>query len=177
VDSTVDDSPTREIQTYQEPPTVHIEPSPSPGGNGRGWLKFGAAVLGVLALAALTIVVWPGARSVVRQSFTQQPDTFTELYFADAPSVNAGTVTAHVTLVRHGDGDADQAVEASLATASANGLMASRQRATLRPDQPETLTFILTIPARTTVTAVDVDVVNSPDNLHFRLPTSPGRTP
>ncbi|MEV5721690.1 hypothetical protein AB0L41_48235 [Amycolatopsis mediterranei] len=106
---------------------------------------------------------------LVQQSFTQLPETYTELYFVGTPGIRAGTVTAGVALVHHGPGTLDYTVEASLATASVNGLARVRRQVTLQPTQPETVTFTLTIPAGTAVDALAVNSLGSPEGLHFHL--------
>lgn len=170
MDSAAGTGPAQESPARPEPPAV-LAGAAQPG-NGRGWLRLGGSVVAVLALAFVTVVVWPPARALVQQSFTQMPETFTELYFVGTPGSRDGTVTADVALVHHGPGTVDYTVEASLATASANGLARVRRHVTLRPARPEIVTFALTIPAGTAVDALAVNSPDSPDSLRFHLPAA-----
>lgn len=174
MDSAAGTGPAQESPARPEPPAV-LAGAARPG-NGRGWLQLGGSVLAVLVLAFVAIVVWPPARVLVQQSFTQLPEPFTELYFVGTPGIRAGTVTADVALVHRGPGTVDYTVEASLATASANGLARVRRHVTLRPAQPEIVTFALTIPAGTAVDALAVNSPDSPDSLHFHLPAAASPT-
>ncbi|WP_406632931.1 hypothetical protein [Amycolatopsis sp. WGS_07] len=139
-------------------------------GNGRGWLKFAVAVAAVLALGVVTVLVWPAARTVFRQSFTEEPETYTELYFVGTPAFRNGSVAAEVALVRHGPGPAEYTVIAALETSSAARLAGVPRQVTLQPGQFTTLDFHLPVPPGQTVDAIAVNVAGGIENLRFRLP-------
>ncbi|MGV9292470.1 hypothetical protein [Amycolatopsis sp. NPDC003676] len=145
-------------------------------GNGRGWLKLAGAVSAVVVLGVVTVLVWPAARVLFRQSFTEQPETYTELYFVGTPAFRDGTVTAEVALVRHGPAHADYTVVAALETSSAARLAGVSRRVTLEPGQFTTLDFHLPVPPGQVVDAIAVNVAGGMENLRFRLPGNASAT-
>ena len=147
-------------------------------GNGRGWLKLAGAVSAAVALGVVTLLIWPDARTLMRQSFTEQPETFTELYFVGTPTFRDGAVTAEVALVRHGPYHADYTVVAALETSSADRLPGVSRRVTLEPGKFTTLAFRLPVPPGQIVDAIAVNVAGGMENLRFRLPgNAPGGRP
>ncbi|MGW7531884.1 hypothetical protein [Amycolatopsis sp. NPDC054798] len=139
-------------------------------GHGRGWLKFAGAASAAVVLGVVTVLVWPAAREVFRQSFTEQPETFTELYFVGTPAFRDGTVAAEVALVRHGPAAADYTVTAALETSSADRLAGVSRRVTLQPGQFTTVDFRLPVPPGSVVDAIAVNVAGGLESLRFRLP-------
>ncbi|ATY12114.1 hypothetical protein CU254_17805 [Amycolatopsis sp. AA4] len=145
------------------------ESSEEPG-NGRGWLKFAVAFGAVAVLGVVTVLVWPDARTLFRQSFTEQPETYTELYFVGTPAFRDGAVLAEVALVRHGPARADYTVVAALETSTADRLAGVSRRVTLEPGQFTAIDFRLPVPPGCVVDAIAVNVAGGMENLRFRLP-------
>ncbi|WP_409180594.1 hypothetical protein F9C11_29390 [Amycolatopsis sp. VS8301801F10] len=139
-------------------------------GHGRGWLKFAGAVAAVAVLGTVTVLGWPAARTLFRQSFTEQPETYTELYFVGTPTFRDGAVAAEVALVRHGPARADYTVVAALETPSADRLPGVSRHVTLEPGQFTAVDFRLPIPPGQVVDAIAVNVAGGLENLRFRLP-------
>jgi hypothetical protein len=137
------------------------------------------ALVGVLCALTVALLV-PGTRTVLRDSFTELPTQYTELYLQTDPSLVASqggeTVSAHATIVRHGTGG--PVTEHVLSALAVDGAAPTRTVDVVVPiERPTTVDVSLPMPAHATTATLNVVLVGSQDSLRYRISSTPGKTP
>jgi hypothetical protein len=140
--------------------------------------------VGVLAVVTAALAVWsPAMQKFLRDSFTELPTSYTELSFVGDPTVAAGpgspTVSAKVTITRHGTGNAVD--ERVLATLSATG-QPDRAHTTVvlvSIESPTTVDISQPLPAGTGPVTLTVSLAGTVESVHYKLSPIPtaGKTP
>ncbi|MEZ0092698.1 hypothetical protein [Streptacidiphilus sp. EB129] len=129
----------------------------------------------VTALVACAVAVglgaaaWsvPAARTVLLQSFTQEPSPYAELYFTSPPGFDGSTVVVPVALDDHGTGVQSYRVQVDLESATGKFLATTTVRVTPRTGVPVPVVVRTVAPVGTAV--ILVQLPGHPQTLHFRL--------
>jgi hypothetical protein len=131
------------------------------------------AVAAVLALA-FALASIPAVHTVLLQSFTREPSTFTELYFTSAPGFDGDTVVVPVSVNDHGTGAASYRIRVTLESPS--GKTVATTTVNLRPRDGSPVPVVARLTTTASVALVRVALLGHPQTLHFSFgsSTSPG---
>ena len=127
----------------------------------------------MIGLAAWAVWEIP-AGTLLRQSFTRLPDRYTELYFFSPPSVNSGIVTVPIALIDHGD---DSVLQLRILVRDTSGRATAQTTTSVQPRRDVPVTFFVLLPETQDQSQVQVDLLNHPQTLHYRIgsPTARAR--
>ena len=129
--------------------------------------RLAVVMLFVLVVAVVGVLVTPAARRELRESFTQLPSSYTELYFTRAPSVAHGHVVVPVSVVRHGHSTGNDRLHVWL---ESSGGRTTASTTTTLPERPDGRTAtIARLPLRHGAQVVHVRLLGHPESLYFRL--------
>ncbi|TXS42887.1 hypothetical protein [Streptomyces sp. t39] len=134
------------------------------------------AVLLAVAVAAAVACFTPGARSVLRDSFTQLPAAYTELYFTSPPALDRSTAVVPVSLVAHGDDGLTHRVRVSV-EAPGGPVTASTTTTVTAPADGVRTAVVVRLPVADDGSVVRVELVGDDQTLHFRLGARGSPTP
>lgn len=135
------------------------------------------AVLLALVVVVVVVLATPAGRRQLRESFTQAPVSYTELYFTSPPVVSHAQVTVPVSVVRHGAGPRIYHVRVWLE--SPGGRTTASTTARLTPGTTGPMMARVRLPLRYGAQIVHVALLGHPrTTLHFQLgartaPTAP----
>jgi hypothetical protein len=121
-----------------------------------------------LVIGLATWAVWeiPAKGTLLRQSFTRLPDRYTELYFSSPPTVNSGIVTVPIALIDHGD---HSMLQLRTLVRDGSGRVTSQITTAVQPHRDVPVTFAVHLPEAAGQSQVQVDLLDHPQTLHYRL--------
>ncbi|MEU3840873.1 hypothetical protein AB0E88_12675 [Streptomyces sp. NPDC028635] len=133
----------------------------------------------LVVLAVLVVVVGvlltPAARRELRESFTQMPASYSELYFMSVPAVRHDQVVTQVAVIRHGVDTGPYRLRAWLESPAGRTTASATTTLTEQPDGR--MSVIVRLPLRPGSQLVRVALVGHRESLHFRLSPSSFETP
>jgi len=141
------------------------ESGPAPGA------KRAAAAAGVVVLvAAVAWTLWaiPSTRTVLRQSFTEMPAPYIELYFTSAPSVAGGLVTVPISVNDHG---ANAVLQIKVQLVNGSGHVTAQTTTSVSARSNIPVPLLVHLPARSGTDRMWVYLLDHPQTLHFRIGT------
>lgn len=148
-----------------------------PRGRRPAHLRLIAALLAVAVAVAVAVACFaPGVRSVLRESFTQIPASYTELYFTSPPTLDGNTATVPVSVVPHGDAGLTHRVRV-LVEAPGGRVTASTTRTVTAPAADVRTASVVRLPVSDGGSVVRVELVGHDQTLHFRLGAPGSPTP
>ena len=125
----------------------------------------------VLAVLGLSACAWatPQVRTVLRQSFTEQPAPYTELYFTTSPTFDGNVVIVPMAVDAHGTGATSYQLQVQLESSTGAVVAATTVKLVPRNDVPVQVTAHLQVPSSVSasVGSVAVSLVGHPQRLHF----------
>ena len=143
------------------------------------WTLLATALLGAGALALLGAGLSAGGRTVLRQSFTEQPRGYIELYFTDPPGIGSGIVTVPVSLVDHGGRQTTYQLRSLIKDST--GRVTAQTTTSLAAQPGRAARAVLRLPAGADPALVEVDLTDHPQTLHYSVggppPAAPGGSP
>ena len=95
------------VSAPPDPPPAVRRRSAGPRGQRRSRSRrrvLAAVAVGLSVLTLVLVGLTPAVRTVLRQSFTRQPASYTELYFSGTPAVSGILLTVPVTVANHATG-------------------------------------------------------------------------
>ncbi|MET9108829.1 hypothetical protein ABZX29_19905, partial [Streptomyces zhihengii] len=146
-----------------------------PRGRRPAHLRLIAALLAV-AVAVAVACFAPGVRSVLRESFTEIPASYTELYFTSPPALDKNTAVVPVSVVSHGDAGLTHRVRV-LVEAPGGRVTASTTRTVTAPATDVRTASVVRLPVSDGGSVVRVELVGHDQTLHFRLGAPGSPTP
>lgn len=125
-------------------------------------------VFGLLAalVALIGVSRIPAVQTVMRQSFSQLPSAYTELYFTSAPSVSGAALNVPITVNVHGAAAKPVTVKVWLVNAA--GKTDAATSATLTPEHG-TAARVVILQVPTDAEVVYASLVGQPQTLHYRI--------
>lgn len=151
------------------PPTPIPKSKPAPGR--RRLVRFAPAL--VLVLALLVAAVSPGARTMLRESFTRLPADYTELYFTAEPSLTGSGAKARIAVpvgvLHHGASTASYVVRAQVSSSDGQKGPVAEKDLTARPETPGATVLTVEVPDAATTYVVNVTLPGHPQTLQYRL--------
>lgn len=163
------------LDSLKKPSQQETAPAGQTGPLHRRRPRLVLAVLLVLVVAVVGALATPAARRELRESFTQMPAAYTELYFMSVPAVRHGQVVTQVAVIRHGDGTGPYRLHAWLESPAGR---TTASTTTTLGDQPDgRMSTIVRLPLRPGSQLVRVVLLGHSESLHFRLAPSSFETP
>jgi hypothetical protein len=117
-----------------------------------------------VVLFALSRTPW--VQTVLRQSFSQLPTPYTELYFTSTPAVDGTTLNVPVTIDEHDNASAIVSLKVWLVDDS--GKTDAAVTSKLTPEGGVTHTTV-SVPVPAAAEVVYVQVAGRPETLHYRF--------
>ncbi|MDQ1050198.1 hypothetical protein [Streptomyces sp. V4I2] len=134
-----------------------------------------AALLILVVIVAVVAVLTPAVRRELRQSFTQMPTRYTELYFTRLPTVEHDVAVVPVSLVDHGSGSRTYRIQVRLATSDGRFTASTVTNLAPRPGVPTPV--VARLPLSSDSAVVHVALLDHRQTLHFRLSARGSPTP
>ncbi|MFE5628965.1 hypothetical protein ACFQ69_18920 [Streptomyces sp. NPDC056470] len=136
-------------------------------------------VLLAVVVAVVVALATPAVRAELKQSFSPVPTPYTELYFTSAPVVTGDSVLVQVTVDDRGPGVRTHRLLVSVQ--ASDGRTTASATTTLTPRDDAPASAVSRLPLREGSVIVRVELLDSSESLHFRLPAqgapAPGSTP
>jgi hypothetical protein len=134
-----------------------------------------------LVLTLALVVVSPGVRHQIALSFTRASDSYTELYFPGSQPVSTtavgGQPQVRVSFVvaNHENGSNQYTYQVRLLDPAGRPVAQRMGSVVVADGETRSNEVVLTQPARTTWSTVEVTLLNRPETIHYTTPEA--RTP
>lgn len=135
--------------------------------------------VGVLAVVALIVVgVSPRVRHQLALSFTRQPDTYTELYFAGSPPVSSTNVadqpqvTVNFVVANHENGAIRYLYLVRVLDPAGRPVAQRTDSISVANGEERFNQVALTLPAWSKWSIVDVHLIDRPEAIHYTAPNA-----
>ncbi|GAA1943474.1 hypothetical protein [Kitasatospora viridis] len=140
-----------------------------PGARRPGRRRVGAGLAALLAAAVALPLLWaqPAVRLAVRQTFTEIPADYDELYFTQLPTTAGGQVVVPLTVVQHGTPGPGLRLQVSLTAPS--GTVLGTTTVTLAPEPDTPVGTTVRLPLTEPDAEVRVALLGHDQTLHYRL--------
>ncbi|WP_329570990.1 hypothetical protein [Kitasatospora sp. NBC_01266] len=134
-------------------------------------------VVVILAAALTGALLWsqPAVRLAVRQSFTEIPANYDELYFTQLPTAAGGQAVIPLSLVQHGTHTAGLQLRVQLTTPA--GTVTGGSTVTLLPEPNTPVSTTVRLPLTESDEVVQVALVGTDQTLRYSFQTAASPEP